>query len=63
MAHGKNLLHHMSQFTTIQTQKLNVLDYFEIIIKLFGIIKNWDMWQHITCYHCLAQKLQFFHKR
>ncbi len=26
-------------------KKLNVLDYFKIIIKIFEIIEIWDMWQ------------------
>jgi hypothetical protein len=60
MAHGKILLHHVSQSKTIQAQKLNVLDYFKIIIKLFEIIKSWDMWQHIACSHCLTKKLASF---
>jgi hypothetical protein len=35
----------MSQSKTIQTQKLNVLDCFKIIIKIFEIFEIWDMWQ------------------
>jgi hypothetical protein len=49
---GKFLLHHVSQSKTIQTQKLNFLNYFKIIIETFDIIKSWDMWQNIICFHC-----------
>jgi hypothetical protein len=46
----------MSQSKTIQTQKLNVLDYFKIIIKIFEIIEIWDMWQQIICSHSSPKK-------
>jgi len=42
MPHGKFLLDHMSQFKIIKAWKLNILDYFKIIIKIFEIIKSWD---------------------
>jgi len=40
MAHRKILLHHVSLSKTIQAQKLNVLDYFKIIIKIFELFKG-----------------------
>jgi hypothetical protein len=52
MPHGKFLLHHVSQSKTIWTWKLDILNYFKIIVKLFEIIKNWNTWQHIICSHC-----------
>jgi len=27
------------------------------------IIKNWDTWQHIICFHCLLKKLHLNCKR
>jgi hypothetical protein len=38
MAHF--LLYHMSQVKTIQTYKLDLLDYFIIIFKIFEILKD-----------------------
>jgi hypothetical protein len=36
---GKYLLHHMSQFKTIQAKKLKTLDCFKIIVKILKLLK------------------------
>ncbi len=39
MSCGKYLLHHMSQFKTIQAWKLIALDYFKVIVKILKLLK------------------------
>jgi hypothetical protein len=35
--------------------KIKRFRLFQNIINIFIIIKSWDMWQHVTCSHCLTK--------
>ncbi len=51
---------HNLNYPNIKSKPLRL---FQNKNKIFLIIKNWDMWQHITCSHCSPKKLHLSCKR
>jgi hypothetical protein len=43
--------------------KVKILRLFQNNKNIFLIIKNWDILQHMTCFHCSLKKLHLSCKR